>query len=232
MAEFPIPNFVETLSRAKTLGFKDNRDRIYTFLGSPKALVGEKKEIVLVPDYEKDYREVYRDFAISWLTKTNDLRLLSAVEHMEPTLQAAEPSWVPRWDVTLSTNYYGLFSPGFNASRDLPETDPEISTGGQLRVTGFAFDTIFWQSSMLLKNSDWEVPKAGNVTALTAAWQAIAQHDISPSSMPHVLSLTKTLCREAYGEDATKVHPDEAAFALAPCRQSSSFGDATEADLE
>lgn len=29
------------------------------------------------------------------------------MEHTDYALQAAEPSCVPRWDVTLSTNYYG-----------------------------------------------------------------------------------------------------------------------------
>ena len=101
MAEFPMPNFIETLARAKTLHCTDNRDRIYGFLGSPKAVVGESKEIVLVPDYIKEYRRIYQDFAVSWLTKTQDLRLLSAVEHQVHTLQEEVPSWVPRWDVTL-----------------------------------------------------------------------------------------------------------------------------------
>ena len=66
-ADFPTPDFVEVLTRAKTLGCKDNRDRIYAFLGSPKALVGERKQIVFVPDYGRSCQEVYHDFAASWL---------------------------------------------------------------------------------------------------------------------------------------------------------------------
>jgi hypothetical protein len=154
MTEFTMPNFVETLARAKTLDCKDNRDRIYGFLGSPKAAVGCNKEIVLVPDYRKDYRKVYHDFAVSWLTKTQDLRLLSAIEHQNDTLESDVPSWVPRWDVTLSTNYYGLFSPGFDASKGFPVTMPELSTNDELRITGVVFDTIIWRSAMLPKDKD------------------------------------------------------------------------------
>jgi hypothetical protein len=54
---------VKVLTRAKTLGCKDNWDLTYAFLGSPKAFVGDKKQILLVSDYEKSYREVYHDFA-------------------------------------------------------------------------------------------------------------------------------------------------------------------------
>lgn len=37
----------------------------------------------------------HRDFAISWLDKTEYLRLFSAGEHTYSTLQTADLSWVP-----------------------------------------------------------------------------------------------------------------------------------------
>jgi hypothetical protein len=231
MEEFPMPNFVETLARAKTLGCNDNRDRIYGFLGSPKAAVGHKKEIVLVPDYGKDYRKVYHDFAVSWLVKTQDLGLLSAIEHDEDSLQSSIPTWVPRWDVTLSSNYYGLFSSGFDTSKNLPVTLPDLITEGELKLTGVIFDTVIWRSAILPKDNDWETPRSDRSKELIAAWKHIADLQASSLDQPRVLAFVRTLCRQAYGNDSRGFHPDEAAFALALCRQSSSFGNIDESDL-
>ena len=232
MAEFPMPNFIETLARGKTLRCKDNRDRIYGFLGSPKAVVGESKEIVLVPDYSKDYRRIYHDFAVSWLTKTQDLRLLSAVEHHEHTLQDEVPSWVPRWDVTLSTNYYGLFSTGFDAAKNLPTITPDLTIEGELRITGVVFDAIVWRSDILPEDKDWQVPEADRTNELVAAWKHLAGLKVSSSDLPRVLLFVRTLCRQTYKNSSDKFHPDEAAFALALCRQSACYGDIDELVLE
>ena len=232
MEEFLMPNFVETLARAKTLHCKDDRDRIYGFLGSPKAVVGSEKEIVLLPDYAKEYRKVYQDFAISWLTKTQDLRLLSAVEHRDDTIRSDIPSWVPRWDVTLSTNYYGLFSPGFDASKGFPVTPPDTTIGDKLRVTGVAFDSIIWRSDMLPQDEEWTAPGLGIRKELVAAWKYLAGRQASGSRLPRVLAFVRTLCRQAYGNNELEFHADEAAFALTLCRQSMCFGDIDDSDLE
>ncbi|CAG5184830.1 uncharacterized protein ALTATR162_LOCUS11103 [Alternaria atra] len=232
MEEFPMPNFVETLARAKTLHCKNDRDRIYGFLGSPKAIVGPEKEIVLVPDYAKEYRKIYQDFAVSWLSKTQDLALLSAIEHRDDTIRSDVPSWVPRWDVTLSTNYYGLFSPGFDASKGFPVTPPDPTFGDELRVTGVVFDTITWRSDMLPNDEEWAAPGLGIEKELVDAWKYLAELQAPGSHLPYVLAFVRTLCRQAYGDDTLGFHPDEAAFALALCRQSLCFGDVDESDLE
>jgi hypothetical protein len=232
MAEFEMPNFVETLARAKSLRCTDNRDRIYAFLGSPKALIGEHKEVVLDPDYTRDCLKVYHDFAVSWLTKTQDLRLLSAIEHREDTLQSNIPTWVPRWDVTLSTNYYGLFSPNYDASKGLPVTAPDLATEDELRVTGIIFDTIIWRSAMLPEDKDWQVPRVDNSSDLLAAWTHLAELEYPKSHIPRIMAFVRVLCRQAYGNDPTDFHPDEAAFALFLCHASSRFGDIDELDLE
>ncbi|KAF1917621.1 heterokaryon incompatibility protein [Ampelomyces quisqualis] len=231
-AEFPMPNFIETLARAKTLHCKNEIDRIYAFLGSPKAVIGKNKEVVLVPDYETDYRKIYHDLAVSWLTKTQDLMLLSAIEHHEESLRSPLPSWVPRWDVTLSTNYYGLFSSGFDASAGFPITAPDLTTENELKVTGVVFDHIIWRSAMLPKGDDWQVPVAGNTKELAAAWKHLAHFEAPRIRLPRVLAFVRTLCRQEYGNDSIDFHPDEAAFALALCCQSSCFGDVDEPQLK
>lgn len=226
-ADSPTPNFVEILVRAKTLECKDNRDLIYAFLGSPKALVGERKQIVLVPDYEKSYREVYRDFAVSWLTKTQDLTLLSAVQHTQDTLQNDMPSWVPRWDRSLSTTHFGLCNSGFDAAKHLPANEPLLVNSKELTVTGSIFDTIVWRYESLPETWDFHVPGFdgfGIHPLLVFIW-------IRFSYNQSIMSFIKLLGGPMYAKNANSLHPDEAAFALDLCRQSLIYRDKSESEL-
>jgi hypothetical protein len=226
-AEFPTPNFVEVLTRAKTLECTDNRDRIYAFLGSPKALVGERKQAVLVPDYEKSYREVYRDFAASWLTKTQDLTLLSAVEHTQDTLHDDMPSWVPRWNRTLSITHFGLCNSGFNAAKHLPANGPVLVNIKELTVTGSIFDTIVWRSESLPKTWDYHVPGFdgfGINPLLIFTWTRF-------SSTLSIMSFIKVLGGPTYANNVDSLHPDEATFALDLCRQTLIYRDKSETEL-
>ena len=52
------------------------------------------------PDYAKDVHEVYRDFALDWIHRTESLEILCAVQH-DPNAKDIDrsiPSWVPYWD--------------------------------------------------------------------------------------------------------------------------------------
>jgi hypothetical protein len=60
----------------------------------------------------------------------------------EEALESNIPSWMPRWDILLSANFYGLYSPAFDASKGFQVTAPSLVTVKMLRITGVVFDTI------------------------------------------------------------------------------------------
>lgn len=95
------PEVLVTLHRARYLGLFDPRDRIYAFMGLPFIMNPIR---TLHPNYQKPYRECYRDFAIQYLAQYSDLNLLRCVAHEDAngkslgsTLGTSE-SWVPQWD--------------------------------------------------------------------------------------------------------------------------------------
>jgi hypothetical protein len=238
-ASEPVPNFVEVLARGKPLGCTDQRDRIYAFLGSPKAQVGEDNIIIVRPDYEKGFREVYLEFGMEWLKKTKDLCLLSAVEHKPDTFEEDLPSWVPRWDYPLANDHFGLYDQGFDASKGCVKTAPEFTFNSGLKVRGLIFDTVHFRSEILSKPMSlsetptnrllalWKYLSGTTSNSLCSIWKHLSQPttNFAYNDVSHLVAFAKTMCRQVYPELASKFHPDEAAFGLSLCRQSSYFRD-------
>jgi RNAse (barnase) inhibitor barstar len=237
IASTQVPNFVEVLARGKPLGCTDERDRVYAFLGSPKAQIGEGNTMVMRPDYEKDFREVYLEFGIEWLKKTNDLCLLSAVEHTADTFKEDLPSWVPRWEYPLANDQFGLYNQGFDASKGCVKAAPEFTSNSGLKVRGLIFDTVHFRSGILAKPISLSEPKTNVLhglwkylsgttsNPLCSIWKHLSQPTtkFAYNDVPHLLAFARTICRQEYPEEASKFHPDEAAFSLGLCRQSSCF---------
>jgi hypothetical protein len=239
MASTPVPNFVELLARGKPLGCTDERDRVYAFLGSPKAQVGEDNTMVVRPDYEKGFREVYLELGMAWLEKTKDLCLLSAVEHTAETFKEDLPSWVPRWEYPLANDHFGLYNQGFDASKGSVNFALEFTFNSRLKVRGLVFDTIHFRSETLPKHISLSEPKTNILLALwkylsgttsnrlCSIWKHLSQSTttFAYNDVSHLLAFARTICRQAYSEEASKFHPDEAAFGLSLYRQSLCFTD-------
>jgi hypothetical protein len=246
MLIWPMPNFVEVLARAKQLHCSDERDRIFAFLGSPKALLGENGAVIMRPDYEKNFREVYLDFATAWLETTQWLGLLSAVEHTMETFEEDHPSWVPRWDVPLTNGYFGLYAQGFEASKGLDKTAPEFVSKTRLKLRGIVVDVVRWRSDILPEHMGVEEPTSSilrNVwnylsgtssNGVFAAWKhlSLPATKFAYTNRSRLLAFTRTICRQAYGDASPEFHPDEAAFALSLSRRSSRFTDLDIPSLE
>lgn len=87
---------LETLHYARYLGISDQRDRIFAFLGLPAAAHALQDVNI---DYEKQFLEVYWDFACSYLDQKGGLELLNFLNHDHASLseESEYPSWVPQW---------------------------------------------------------------------------------------------------------------------------------------
>lgn len=91
------------INHAAMLQCSDPRDHVYAFLGHPLAVSNDGKNHAIVPDYEKDYQEVYREVSI-FLLREYGLELFTSVEHNAATISEQLPSWVCRWNVSLVNN--------------------------------------------------------------------------------------------------------------------------------
>lgn len=81
-AGFMNMSTLHTLDLARRLNLKDPKDRIYAFMDLPTS---NKAMPVLQPSYGEatSHLEVYRQFAVEYLTKTNDLTIVQYVENKE-----------------------------------------------------------------------------------------------------------------------------------------------------
>ncbi|KAK8931610.1 hypothetical protein H634G_04144 [Metarhizium anisopliae BRIP 53293] len=172
-------NFVAFLARAKGLRCWDARDRVYAFLGLRMAQVGLGSGPIVVPDYQKPHHEAFHELALEFLKHTNDLCILSAVDHTSETLKSDLPSWVPRWDYVASTDQFGLHDVPYNASRGMKQTKLSFVSSTGLRVRGFTLDRIHFRSKALPKALPtalytlWEGFSVQNQNSLASLWKVV-----------------------------------------------------------
>jgi hypothetical protein len=98
-------DFLTGMHWTRILGVTDPRDRAFSLLGHPKAVLGG--ELVIHPDYTRTRGVIYTRLAVNFIRKTNNLYIVSLVDHEDdPSLEqwdwdtqheARMPSWVPDW---------------------------------------------------------------------------------------------------------------------------------------
>ena len=108
-------SLLDVLSASRQLEASEPKDYIYAFLGHPSASQALTGELIVNPDYAIDTMQTYCGFAIGWLEWTQDLNILSFVQHKDvSTLDTLVPSWVPMWNAydasVLAQNGESIFS--------------------------------------------------------------------------------------------------------------------------
>jgi hypothetical protein len=101
----PACDFLTAMHWTRILGVTDPRDRAFSLLGHPMAVLDG--ELVIHPDYTRTRGVVYTRLAVNFIRKTKNLYILSLVDHEEdpsleqldwdPQHKARMPSWVPDW---------------------------------------------------------------------------------------------------------------------------------------
>lgn len=198
-------NDLQCLDEARTLTLSDPRDRVYAFLALPT------KGITMVniqPDYSLSHLEVYRDFAINYITSEQSLDIICYVQHDATSLHDPRlPSWVPRWDLWSenTVTLYGTRKIPFNIPR------PDASTGSNFRIEedGLALharavllDSIVYVSKKLNKEST----SFGDLDLLRKQVSHISlarQTSTAPRTWDSNLAFVKILNHGRYTEIAT-----------------------------
>ncbi|KAE9365055.1 hypothetical protein N431DRAFT_419932 [Stipitochalara longipes BDJ] len=103
------PDFLDILSATRSRECTDPHDRLYAFLGHPTA--SDEEGPLIRPSYIRNTWIVFYEFALSYLQRTQNLRILSAIDHGERLLPPTFPlSWVPWWNTSPCLCNFGLSS--------------------------------------------------------------------------------------------------------------------------
>ncbi|KAI0099037.1 heterokaryon incompatibility protein-domain-containing protein [Nemania sp. FL0031] len=101
----PECDFLTGMHWTRILGVTDARDRVYSLLGHPLAVING--DLVIKPDYTVTRGVIYTKLAATLIRKTNNLYVVNLVDHEDdPCVEAKDwdpgdesrmPSWVPDW---------------------------------------------------------------------------------------------------------------------------------------
>ena len=143
------PDFLDILMSTRNREATDPKDRIFAFLGHPTA-VGEQGPLV-VPFYtQKDWIVFYK-FALTYLKRTQNLRLLSAVDHGEKLPPGGFPlTWIPWWHPSQYLCNFGMSPTLYGASAGANESQT-IRLGGK-SLEDLDIDQVLENSTL----KEWE----------------------------------------------------------------------------
>ncbi|KAF1960885.1 HET-domain-containing protein [Byssothecium circinans] len=138
------PDFLDMLEKTRVQLASDRRDFVFALLGHPSAQISGG--LIIEPDYQKSHWEIYHELAITLLQQSQNLRVLSAVRHLdEDNLTREYPSWIPTWERTNTISSVGVFQYDCDnpeAHAGFPRSLQFTRASTMLQVQGFAFDTI------------------------------------------------------------------------------------------
>lgn len=170
----PQMGIYSLLDYARVLRLKDPRDRLYAFLTLSEQLTGTRLD--LVPDYEKPFLAVYRDFARNRLAVHSELDLLNLVQHTKVSLASTYPSWVPRWDIHLLV--YNVWSTSQldaekTSSRAGKLYDPIFLSESLLQVRGVVID-----KGCCFFTSEWMTELDWSLLTLADIWRNLSNTQV------------------------------------------------------
>jgi hypothetical protein len=218
--------YVDLLMTARFLEVSDQRDIIYSSLGSPLAF-DQTGKLMVAPDYNESVHDLHIRAAHAFLQNPREashvlLRVIHASK--EDLNRDGYPTWVPRWYTLKSADAYPKLltwtyeyrSKPYRASRG-SKFCLEIEPGNILVVTGIIFDTISWISFVLKApnfRSDiesWEPRfRDSKISAMETIWlELLNQSSRPPEELAYDMSLTISRGRPSsqnYAKDFPKNH--------------------------
>jgi hypothetical protein len=129
----PNCDFLTGMHWARILKVTDPRDRAFSLLGHPLAVLDN--ELVVHPDYTRTRGVIYTKLAVNVIRKTKNLYILSLVDHeVDPSLEQLRwdpqcekrmPTWVPDWHSINRTTPFDYAIP----AADIHDDDISFADG-------------------------------------------------------------------------------------------------------
>lgn len=100
-------DFLEMLEVTRNKKASDPRDYVYALLGHPSASINGVP--IIEPDYNKSPEELYFEVTMKILSQSKSLRILSAVQHGDGSLDGESGSWIPSWSRGVCALSLGIY---------------------------------------------------------------------------------------------------------------------------
>jgi Heterokaryon incompatibility protein (HET) len=205
-------SFIDILNDGRTYQTTDQRDRIYAFLGHPRAA-----EQDIDADYQVSIEEVYLRAARSILgTCQYPWTVFSTVDHTpdSPSLTGERPSWVPRWDESWRVYWLGYPDMWYRAGGHVPEAFEISAPLSEPRVTlkGVIVDAIVWVSKAFT-SEELILQQQRKFKPIQAAFKYMMQDSHNSCYQDSELALSLTIvagraANEGPAEDDLQQHRD------------------------
>lgn len=203
--------YVDLLFCARSLRSTDERDIIYSSLGSPLAYYDDGR-VMVAPDYDEPSELLQVRAAKALLLNDHEApHLLLRVVHeaSEDLGDNAIPSWIPRWTTSLDaiarpmplSLTYEYRHSRYHATFGSAPFQVSSLRDNILTIMGFKFDTIAWVSPPLKSGdlesdvSKWDPSYRDNkISAIESIWRQLLAHSSRPSE-EIIYSFSQTLAR-------------------------------------
>jgi hypothetical protein len=198
-------SLLDVLADAKTLQLTDHRDRIYAFM---ELTADRKHQLSLYPDYKSSHLDLYRRFTTQYIHSLKNVDVLGHVTHMPSSTDFDIPSWIPRWDIELSSISPTFVSTGVELqARDMSVYEPTVIDGTILKVRGVVWDEIQFVSNIFEEATL-------TIRVIRELWETIREMTVvSPYEMSSRLSaFLVVLCAGLYNREWSQWNRDRTAF--------------------
>ncbi|KAG8156595.1 hypothetical protein KVR01_013546 [Diaporthe batatas] len=227
---------LEVLNTARTLDVSEPKDLIYAFMSIPtsdKVFTG----LDIRPDYSRDvsHLDVYRDFAVRYLQRTQNPDLLSYVDHEESDLEAKRevdglgsssvfyfPSWIPRWDRGLTllrevAYWLNATAPKVEINDNHISHVLTIHDASIIEVRAIVFDSVQYVSERLSWLDDCTPTQC--TQEVVSLWRQVSPESrrlpglLDKDPLDEALAFLSTLCRNFFDGDREEFWHSLKAFA-------------------
>ncbi|KUJ21310.1 uncharacterized protein LY89DRAFT_770560 [Mollisia scopiformis] len=119
--------------RFRHFNCSDQRDKVYALLSFPPL---SSLRPLIQPDYSKSVAEVFEEATVRIITSSQNLGLLSSLEHDCEIEDEDWPTWVPRWDRSRNVQVLHKYSSGrVHSSLPRMHHQPRILTLEGVRIS-------------------------------------------------------------------------------------------------
>lgn len=182
-------NLLDMVDSGRALGVTDDRDRVYGILGLP--FPAEQPQLDISPNYKQPFFNTYYDFGEKYLTLTQDMDVLNCVQHDEISFASQNASWVPQWDLSITSSMRYLLRRNPRLTSQTGSIgEPIVLQNSMLKLRGVVFDCLHFLSSDLVFDKD-----AASIETVAHLWNKSMESDIDcpyPPDFRH-LAFIRTL---------------------------------------
>ena len=166
------------LKMRRGCGYTHAVDIVYSLLGLARDAFD------IVPDYEKDFLQVFSEAMLLIIRESNDLTVLGYIHAVPRSTSSELPSWLPDWRVPYIRNCEAVLSEPFDEFCCAGDTVPEPSVSSDFRkltLRGFEIDSVRYLCPNARVEDHWMTHGSDIKALMNALSGSLETFDSKPS---------------------------------------------------